>query len=46
MFTILLYDSNYVSYKIIVPQTFIIQMQTIDFCIGNLNRIVEYVLRL
>lgn len=46
MFTILLYDSNYVSYKIMVPRTFIIHMQTIDFCIGNLSRVVEYVLRL
>lgn len=37
MFTILLYHSNYVSYTIIVPQAFIIHMQTIDFCIGDLK---------
>lgn len=46
MLPVLLYDSNYVSYTIIVPQTFIIHMQTIDFRIGNLSRVVEYVLRL
>lgn len=46
MYTILLYDSNYVSYKRTVLQIFIIHVQTTDFCVGNLSRVVKYVLRL
>lgn len=46
MVTVLLYDSNYINCKIIVPQPHIIRMQTIAFYISNLSGVVEYVLRL
>jgi len=45
-FTILLYHSNYVSNKITVPQTPVVHMKSTAFCISNLSRAVEYILRL